>query len=72
MEVKMTKYSIELNKEFDNLLNQISERKGLTKAEIIRRAVASYDFLDKELSSTQDKKLIIRDNENNITNIKLP
>ena len=68
----MTKYSIELNKEFDNLLNQISERKGLTKAEIIRRAVASYDFLDKELSSAQDKKLIIQDNENNITNIKLP
>jgi predicted transcriptional regulator len=67
----MPRYTIDFNEEFDNLLKEIAEKKGVTKAEVIRRSVASYSYLEKQ--TADQNKLSITDNEDKvIKDIKLP
>lgn len=60
----MAKYTIELGTEFEQQLNQVAKDKSLSKAEIIRRAVATYVVISREAS--QGNKVTITDNQNHI------
>ena len=60
----MAKYTIELGKEFEQQLAQVSQDKSLTKAEVIRRAVATYVVISREAS--QGHKIAITDKQDHI------
>lgn len=44
----MPKYTMEIGQELDAVLTVLAANKGTTKAEIIRRAVATYRYLQLE------------------------
>ena len=46
----MAKYTIELGREFEQQLSQVSQDKDVSKAEVIRRAVATYIVVNREAS----------------------
>ena len=58
----MPRYTIDIAPDFDKLLSNIADAKGTTKADIIRRAVASYQALTKEVEKTPDSKVSITTN----------
>ncbi len=60
----MAKYTIDLGTEFEQQLNQVAKDKSLSKAEIIRRAVATYVVINREAG--QGNKVTITDNKNQI------
>ena len=47
----MAKHTIELGKEFEKQLNEVAQDKSLSKTEIIRRAVATYVVISREVGS---------------------
>jgi len=67
----MPRYTIDFNEEFDNLLTEVAKKKGITKAEVIRRSVASYAYLDNQ-TKNQKKISITNDEDKVIKDIKLP
>lgn len=58
------KYTIDLGKEFEQQLTQVAQDKSLSKAEIIRRAVATYVVISREAS--QGNKVTITDKQDRI------
>ena len=54
----MPKLTVEFNNKVNQLLEELAERKGTTKAEIIRRALAMYKYLDDE-TLDNDKRVSI-------------
>jgi predicted transcriptional regulator len=56
-----TRYTIDLDKEFDQTLSGLAESKNTTKAEIIRRALATYSFITRQTPSESGKKVSITD-----------
>ncbi len=61
----MPQYSVNFSSDFDKALTDASKRQGSTKADIIRKAVASYIYLNKETANT-DRKVSITDDKNRI------
>jgi hypothetical protein len=63
----MSRYTIDLSNDIDSLLDQLAKSKQTTKAEVIRRALASYGYLSKQggegrkVSITDDKDKVIKD-----------
>jgi predicted transcriptional regulator len=55
----MARYTIDLSPEFVDVLDKLASSKHATKAEILRRAVASYSFLDKQVDSQTGTKVSI-------------
>ena len=41
----MAKYTIDFGEELEAMLSGLAKKKSLTKAEVLRRAVATYDYL---------------------------
>jgi predicted transcriptional regulator len=67
----MARYTIDMDDKFEKLLEGLAQDKGRTKAEIIRRAVATYSYLDKEVSP--DRKVsITTKNDDVVKDIVLP
>ncbi len=68
----MPQYSINIADSFDKVLTDASKAQGTTKADIIRKAVASYVYLNKETANT-DRKVSITDDQNRvIKDVMLP
>lgn len=44
----MAKYGFEISGSLEETFERMAKEKGLTKAELIRRALATYTFLDRE------------------------
>ncbi len=44
----MAKYGFEISGTLEEVFERMAREKGLTKAELIRRALATYSFLDRE------------------------
>jgi predicted transcriptional regulator len=55
----MPKYTIELGADYDKRLAQMANRKQMTKADIVRRALATYVIVDGE--TLNGNKLAITD-----------
>ena len=60
----MAKYTIDLGTEFEQQLKQVAKDKSLSKAEIIRRAVATYVVISREAG--QGGKVTITDGQGRI------
>ncbi len=60
----MAKYTIDLGKEFDQQLTEVAGQKSLSKAEIIRRAVATYIVINREAS--KGHKVTIADQQDHV------
>jgi hypothetical protein len=54
----MPQYAFTTSDDFDELLARIARRKSCTKAEVIRRAVASYAFLHNEVKLSKGRRKV--------------
>jgi len=45
----MGNYSVKFSKDLDHLLTKLAQKKGTTKAEILRRSIAYYAYIDKRV-----------------------
>lgn len=61
----MPTMTVEFNSKMDEILQEMADKKGTTKVDILRRAVALYKYLTNELHcrrvGDKVKKLVIRD-----------
>ena len=58
----MPRYTIDFDEEFDKTLTELVKKTdATTKADVIRRAVASYSYLKKQQRERKDAKLRIVD-----------
>ena len=55
----MAKLTVEFNDQVDTLLSGLATKKGLTKVDVLRRAIALYDYVDKETTDDPTKRLSI-------------
>jgi predicted transcriptional regulator len=71
--LSMPRYTIDFDKEFDKTLNELVDTTdATTKADVIRRAVASYSYLKKAQRENKDAKLVVTDNGKLNKEIVLP
>jgi predicted transcriptional regulator len=69
----MPRYTIDFDKEFDKTLSELVETTdATTKADVIRRAVASYSYLKKQQRTHKDAKIVITDEGKMNKEIVLP
>jgi len=47
--VKVPRLTIQFDRQIDKMLKELAERKGATKVDILRRALATYKHLDDEI-----------------------
>jgi predicted transcriptional regulator len=55
-----SKYTVEFNAEVEEVLSALAARQHVTKAQVIRRAIALMNFFDEE-ASKPDQKIGISD-----------
>jgi len=60
----MARYSINFNKRFEELLEDMANEKGITKAETLRRAMVLYSYLGDQVES--GKKIVIAGEDDQI------
>ena len=68
----MPKLTVEFNDKMNEILEQLALEKGTTKADVLRRAVALYRYLDSEQNESQKNKVSITQNNKVIKDIVLP
>jgi predicted transcriptional regulator len=68
----MARYTMDVGPEFDETLSKLAESKGTTKAEIIRRAVASYSYLSDATKETGSKVTVTDTSGTPLKEIILP
>ena len=69
----MPRYTIDFDKDFDKTLSDLVQTTdATTKADVIRRAVASYSYLKKQQQSNKDAKIVITDDDKMRKEIVLP
>jgi predicted transcriptional regulator len=61
-----TRYTIDLDQNLDKTLSGLAENKGTTKAEIIKRALATYSFISGQTPSESGKKVSITDQSDKV------
>ena len=67
------RYTIDFDKKFDQTLSELLESTdATTKADVIRRAVASYSYLKKQQRENKDAKIVITDDKNMQKEVVLP
>lgn len=59
----MSRYTIDFNRKFDNMLSCVAKDNGVTKAEVIRRAVALYAYLQNELDDNEKLSITSSDSD---------
>jgi hypothetical protein len=69
----MPRYTIDFDKEFDKTLSDLLDNTdATTKADVIRRAVASYSYLKKQQRANKDAKIVITDDAKLKKEVVLP
>jgi hypothetical protein len=69
----MPRYTIDFDKDFDKTLTDLVETTdATTKADVIRRAVASYSYLKKQQQANKDAKIVITQDDQVKKEIVLP
>lgn len=63
----MPRYTIDFDASFDKTLDDlVSNTDATTKAEVIRRAVASYSYLKKQQRKDEDARVAIVDKDDKV------
>lgn len=71
--LSMPRYTIDFDDDFDKTLTDlIGTTDATTKADVIRRAVASYSYLKKQQRANKDAKVVITSDDKIIKEIVLP
>lgn len=71
--LSMPRYTIDFDKDFDKTLSDLVETTdATTKADVIRRAVASYSYLKKQQRSNKDARIVITDDDKLKKEVILP
>jgi hypothetical protein len=69
----MPRYTIDFDKDFDKTLSELVDTTdATTKADVIRRAVASYSYLKKQQRENKDAKIVVTDDGKMKKEIVLP
>ncbi len=68
----MPRMTIEFSKQVDDLLKELAKKNNTTKVEVLRRALSLYDYVEKETSKEQNRRLSITDEDKIIKDIILP
>ena len=64
----MPRFTIDMDETFNNTLAELAH--GTTKADVIRRAVASYSYLKSQVpTSSADKQISITDKHGNVEKV---
>ncbi len=67
----MARLTVEFNDDLTKLLTRLADDKSVSKADILRRAIALYDFADREAKSDPEKRLSITKGGERLTDIVL-
>ena len=71
--LSMPRYTIDFDKEFDKTLSELVETTdATTKADVIRRAVASYSYLKRAQRGNKNAKVVVTDDDKLNKEIVLP
>lgn len=65
----MPRYTMDLTDDFDSLLTEMAKKEGVSKSEIIRRSVAVYKFMEEEVTSVPNSKIVIASENNQVEKI---
>lgn len=60
----MAKYTIDLGEDANKQLDEVAKEKGMTKADVIRRAVATYVTVNREVKN--GNRLTISNSEDRV------
>lgn len=63
---KTTRYTIDLDQAFDEKLSTLAAEKRTTKAEIIKRALATYNMLSAQAPINSNTKVSITNDEDKV------
>lgn len=61
--MKKNRYSIELALDLDAKLEELAKQRGISKADLIRRALALYALVDEKTKDDQELAIVDKDNE---------
>ena len=64
--MRTSRYTIDLDPTADDTLSSLAAAKGTTKADIIKRALASYSFISEQTRANSGRKVSITDAEDNV------
>ncbi len=72
----MATLTVEFNDKMDRILGEMADKKGTTKVDILRRAIAVYKYITNELHcrrhGDRPKRLVIRKGETILKEIVVP
>ena len=72
-DLSMPRYTIDFDNEFDKTLTELVKNSdATTKADVIRRAVATYNYLKKAQRTGKNAKVAITEDDKVIKEIVLP
>lgn len=61
----MPKLTVEFSDRVNEKLEEVANRNALTKADVLRRAIALYEFVDTNVAQ-KDAQLLITDKDGNV------
>lgn len=62
----MPRMTFDMDDKFNQTLSDLAQ--GTTKAEVIRRAIASYQYLKSQVNGNDGRRISIRDGAGNVLN----
>lgn len=57
----MAKLTVQFSEEGTRALDELARKNGTTKTDVLRRALALYDYVERELARTPGRNLSITD-----------
>ena len=64
--MKTSRYTVDLDPAFDSTLTALASDKGVSKAEIIKRALATYNYLSTQAPMSSNMKVSITDSADKV------
>ena len=68
----MAKFTVEFADGIAAKLETLAAKKGVSKVDVLRRALTLYDYADNQTSSDPEKKLSITSGDKKLQDIVLP
>jgi predicted transcriptional regulator len=68
----MSRFTLDLGNEMDSRLSRLASKKDANKAEILRRALITYEALTKEVDNTEDRHVAISEGDKVVKEVILP